>query len=62
MSILRDQKNRYERVAAVSSTQAFSIAERTLTILRRGINPETAVDLAKIIKEENRRRRRGHHR
>ena len=52
MSISRDQKNMYERVAAISSAKAFKIAERTLNFLGRGINQETAVDLAKIIREE----------
>jgi two-component system LytT family sensor kinase len=52
MSISRDQKNMFERVAAISSAKAFKIAERTLNFLNRGINQETAVDLAKIIHEE----------
>jgi two-component system, LytTR family, sensor kinase len=52
MSISRDQKNVFERVAATSSAKAFKIAERTLNILGRGVNQETAVDLAKIIHEE----------
>ncbi len=52
LSIIRDQKNIYDRVAAVSSARAFKIAERTLNILSRGISRETAGDLAKIIREE----------
>ena len=52
MSISRDQKNMYERVAAISSAKAFKIAERTLNILGRGVNQETALDLARIIHEE----------
>ncbi|MEN6319473.1 MAG: sensor histidine kinase [Syntrophaceae bacterium] len=52
MSISRDQKNMFERVAAISSAKAFKIAERTLNFLNRGFNQETAVDLAKIIHEE----------
>ncbi|MDI6726685.1 MAG: sensor histidine kinase [Smithellaceae bacterium] len=52
MSIIRDQKNMVDRIAAVSSAKAFKIAERTLSILARGINGETAVALAKIIHEE----------
>lgn len=52
MSIIRDQKNMIDRIAAVSSAKAFKIAERTLNILTRGINLETAVDLAKIIHQE----------
>jgi two-component system, LytTR family, sensor kinase len=52
MSIIRDQKNMFDRIAAISSEKAFKIAERTLNILARGINHETAVDLAKIIHKE----------
>jgi two-component system, LytTR family, sensor kinase len=52
MSIIRDQKNIYDRVAALSSAKAFKIAERTLSILRSGFNRESAADLARIIHEE----------
>ena len=52
MSIIRDQKNMFDRIAAVSSAKAFKIAERTLNILTKGINLETAVGLAKIIHQE----------
>ena len=52
MSIIRDQKNMADRIAAVSSAKAFKIAERTLNILARGINGDTAVALAKIIHKE----------
>jgi len=52
MSIIRDQKNIYDRVAAISSAKAFKIAERTLTLLRSGISRESAADLARIIHEE----------
>ena len=52
MSIIRDRKNMFDRIAAVSSAKAFKIAERTLNILTRGITPETAVDLARIIHQE----------
>ena len=52
MSIIRDQKNMVDRIAAVSSAKAFKIAERTLNILVRGITGEAAVALAKIIHKE----------
>ncbi len=52
MSIIRDQKNMVDRIAAVSSAKAFKIAERTLNILARGITGESAVALAKIIHKE----------
>jgi two-component system LytT family sensor kinase len=52
MSIIRDQKNMVDRIAAVSSAKAFKIAERTLNILAKGITGETAVAMAKIIHQE----------
>ena len=52
MSIIRDQKNMVDRIAAISSAKAFKIAERTLNILAKGINGETAVALANIIHKE----------
>lgn len=52
VSIIRDQKNIYDRIGAVSSGKAFQIARRSLDILNRGMNPHTATDLAKIIHEE----------
>jgi len=52
MSIIRDQKNMADRIAAVSSAKAFKIAERTLNILAKGITGESAVALAKIIHHE----------
>jgi len=52
MSIIRDQKNMVDRIAAVSSAKAFKIAERTLNILAKGLTGETAVVLAEIIHKE----------
>jgi two-component system LytT family sensor kinase len=52
MSIIRDQKNVYEKAAAIFSTKAFKIAERTLNILSKGFNRQTAPELAHIIREE----------
>ena len=52
MSIIRDQKNMADRIAAVSSAKAFKIAERTLNILAKGITGDAAVALAKIIHKE----------
>jgi two-component system LytT family sensor kinase len=52
MSIIRDHKNMVDRIAAISSTKAFKIAEKSLNILARGINLETAVDLVRIIHKE----------
>ncbi len=52
MSIIRDQKNIYEKAAAISSARALRIAERTLSILAKGFNRETARDIAQIIHQE----------
>ena len=52
MSIIRDQRNTYDKAAATFSAKAFEIAERTLSILGKGFNRETALDIANIIHEE----------
>lgn len=52
MSIIRDQRNIYDNAAAVFSANALKIAERTLSILRRGFNSGTAQEMARIIHEE----------
>ncbi len=54
MSIIRDQRNTYDKAAATFSAKAFEIAERTLSILGKGFNRETALDMANIIHEETR--------
>jgi two-component system, LytTR family, sensor kinase len=52
MSIIRDQRNMYDKAAATFSANALKIAERTLNILRRGFNRDTAREMARIIHEE----------
>jgi two-component system LytT family sensor kinase len=52
MSIIRDQKNMVDRIAAISSAKAFKIAQRSLNILSGGIDREAAVKLARIIHHE----------
>jgi two-component system LytT family sensor kinase len=52
VSIIRDRKNMYEKAAAIFSTRAFKIAERTLNILTNGFNRDTAPGIARIIYEE----------
>jgi two-component system LytT family sensor kinase len=52
MSIIRDQRNTYDKAAAKFSARAFKIAERTLNILGKGFNRETALAMANIIHEE----------
>lgn len=52
MSIIRDQRNVYEKAAAISSAKALLIARRTLNLLTRGFGRETAGEIAQIIHEE----------
>ncbi|MCE5335399.1 MAG: sensor histidine kinase [Desulfobacteraceae bacterium] len=52
MSIIRDQRNVYDKAAATFSTKALRIAERTLNILATGFGGETAPEMARIIHEE----------
>lgn len=52
MSIIRDQKNIYDKAATIFSAKAFKIAERTLSILVKGFDRDTAVDMARIIHQE----------
>ncbi len=53
MSIIRDQKNMYDKLSVLFSARAFKIAERSLGMLGRGFNRETARELARIIHEES---------
>ncbi|MHB8204660.1 MAG: LytS/YhcK type 5TM receptor domain-containing protein, partial [Desulfomonilaceae bacterium] len=52
MSIIRDQRDMYDRAAAAFSSRAFNIAERSLSLLSKGFNRQTADEMAKIIREE----------
>jgi two-component system LytT family sensor kinase len=52
MSIIRDQRDMYDRAAAAFSSRAFNIAERSLNLLSKGFNRQTADEMAKIIREE----------
>ena len=52
MSIIRDQRNMYDRAAAAFSAKVLNIAERTLTVLTKGFNRDTAQEMARIIHEE----------
>ncbi|MEW6348349.1 MAG: sensor histidine kinase [Thermodesulfobacteriota bacterium] len=52
MSIIRDQRNTFDKAAATFSANALKIAERTLSILRRGFSQDTAQEMARIIREE----------
>ncbi len=52
MSIIRDQRDMYDKTAAAFSSKALNIAERTLSLFTTGINQQTADEVAKIIHEE----------
>jgi len=52
LNMVQDQRNIFDRVAATTSARALKIAERTVNILRRGFNRESAADLAQVIHEE----------
>ncbi len=53
MSIIRDQKSMYDKLSVLFSARAFKIAERSLGVLGRGFNKETARELARIIHDES---------
>ncbi len=53
MSILRDQKDTFDKLSVLFSARAFKIAERSLGILGKGFNAETARNLARIIHDES---------
>jgi two-component system LytT family sensor kinase len=52
MMVLMERQRDQDRVAAASSARALKVAERTLRLLGRGIGPESAGELAAIIKDE----------
>ncbi len=52
MMVLLERQREQDRVAAASSARALKVAVRTLRLLARGVNAESAGALAAIIKEE----------
>ncbi|WP_020677693.1 sensor histidine kinase [Geopsychrobacter electrodiphilus] len=52
ISIIRDQRNAYDRFGAHFSARALKVADRTLEILSSGFNPESARQLVQIIHQE----------
>ncbi len=52
MSMVRDQKRTKDRVGAVFSAKALDVANRTLGILSRGFNQQTATQLADVLHKE----------
>lgn len=52
ISIIRDQRNMYDKFGAIFSSKALRIAERTLGFLVAGFNQTTAEAMAQIIYKE----------
>ncbi len=52
MSMMRDQKKMVDKVGPLFSEKAFNIADRSLEILSKGFNADTAKQLAEIIYDE----------
>ena len=52
MMVLLERQREQDRVAASSSARALKVADRTLRLLARGLNRESAGELAAIIKAE----------
>jgi two-component system LytT family sensor kinase len=52
ISIFRDQKRMFDKLGVTFSSKALHIAEKSLTILEKGFNMETAKELAEVIHRE----------
>ena len=52
ISMVRDQKRVRDKVGAMFSAKAFTVADRTLGILSQGFSSETARKMAEIIRQE----------
>jgi two-component system, LytTR family, sensor kinase len=52
ISIFRDQKKMFDKLGVTFSRKALHIADKTLTILEKGFNEETARQLAEVIHRE----------
>lgn len=52
VSIIRDQRKMYDELSVTFSAKALKMAERTVAILGRGLDNETAQEVASVIKEE----------
>ncbi len=52
VSIIRDQKQMYDKFGVMFSARAFKVAEKTLGLLGRGFNRETAAEIAQVISRE----------
>jgi two-component system, LytTR family, sensor kinase len=54
ISIFRDQKKMFDKLGVTFSRKALNIADKTLTILEKGFNEETARQIAEEIHRETR--------
>lgn len=52
VSIIRDQRKMHDDLGVIFSAKALKMAERTVAILARGFNMETAREVASVIREE----------
>ena len=52
VSIIRDQRKMYDELSVTFSAKALKMAERTVAILGRGLDNETAQEVAFVIREE----------
>jgi two-component system LytT family sensor kinase len=52
VSIIRDQRKMYDELGVTFSAKALKMAERTVAILGRGLDSETAQEVASVIREE----------
>jgi two-component system LytT family sensor kinase len=52
VSIIRDQRKTYDELSVTFSAKALKMAERTVAILGRGLDNETAQEAAIVIQEE----------
>ncbi|WP_176371627.1 sensor histidine kinase [Desulfosediminicola flagellatus] len=52
VSIIRDQRKMYDELSVTFSAKALKMAEKTVSILGRGLNMDTASEVASVIREE----------
>lgn len=52
VSIIRDQRKMYDELSVTFSAKALKMAEKTISILSRGFDMETAREVASVIREE----------
>lgn len=52
MSIIHDRKTIYEKYSAAFSSRALTIAQRTVGIMSKGFNEQSAKKIARIVYEE----------